>query len=224
MRYIKTYEEKMNIKCPSYGHIFNYLSTPESGMGYVKCPKCNKPVTQKNLVEGIRDEYPGMFVPRNAEDLPQEVPGFEGGTIDPDDDYSYKSDDEDIPMTDKERYEKFLEVTRKRNIQETDDEIIINLKRLGEDFCMTVYSPTRYLRDFLNKELKGKYVSKGHINLRGDEDTPNPGFIEKVSVTYDDFTAFVEFELKDQKKDELDFCESKITIDKFKSTVNKYNL
>ena len=36
-------------KCNNCKHQFDYLSVQESGMGYVKCPKCNKPVTQKNI-------------------------------------------------------------------------------------------------------------------------------------------------------------------------------
>jgi len=32
------------ITCKSCGYEFDYLSVPEAGMGYVKCPKCGKPV------------------------------------------------------------------------------------------------------------------------------------------------------------------------------------
>ena len=36
------------VLCKSCGKIFDYNSVPESGMGYVKCPKCSQTVTQKN--------------------------------------------------------------------------------------------------------------------------------------------------------------------------------
>jgi|AntRauTorckE6833_2_1112554.scaffolds.fasta_scaffold106984_2 DNA-directed RNA polymerase subunit RPC12/RpoP len=35
--------------CPNCKNEFDYTSIPESGMGYVKCPKCDKPVTQKDI-------------------------------------------------------------------------------------------------------------------------------------------------------------------------------
>lgn len=38
---------KCDVVCESCKHEFDYLSIPESGMGYVSCPKCSKPVTQK---------------------------------------------------------------------------------------------------------------------------------------------------------------------------------
>jgi ssDNA-binding Zn-finger/Zn-ribbon topoisomerase 1 len=37
-------------KCPSCGYLFDYLSVPEAGMGYVLCPKCKETVTQKNII------------------------------------------------------------------------------------------------------------------------------------------------------------------------------
>ena len=65
--------------------------------------------------ESIRDEYPGMFAPRKPEDMPQTVPGFEGGTIDPNDDYIYQDSETGVPnnpRTDKERYQDFLKIGR----------------------------------------------------------------------------------------------------------------
>ena len=54
-------------KCPKCGHEFAYLSVPEAGMGWVKCPKCEEAVTQENLiiapfknVEQLLKKYPYM--------------------------------------------------------------------------------------------------------------------------------------------------------------------
>jgi len=44
-------ENKSIAKCEHCGNKFDYLSIPESGMGYVKCPKCKKSVTQKSINE-----------------------------------------------------------------------------------------------------------------------------------------------------------------------------
>jgi len=38
------------VKCPKCGYVFDYLSVPESGMGYILCPKCKEPITQKNIL------------------------------------------------------------------------------------------------------------------------------------------------------------------------------
>jgi hypothetical protein len=35
------------VSCHSCENKFDYINTPESGMGYVNCPKCNEPLTQK---------------------------------------------------------------------------------------------------------------------------------------------------------------------------------
>lgn len=40
-----------DVQCPSCGYKFKYLDEPEAGMGYVKCPKCQKPVTQKDIIK-----------------------------------------------------------------------------------------------------------------------------------------------------------------------------
>ena len=53
MKYIKAYEQLNNAQCSNCGYIFNYLDIPETGMGYVLCPKCTKPVTQKDLKEAL---------------------------------------------------------------------------------------------------------------------------------------------------------------------------
>jgi transcription initiation factor IIE alpha subunit len=46
----KELNENLNLAtCTNCGTKFNYLSVTESGMGYVKCPECNKPVTQKDI-------------------------------------------------------------------------------------------------------------------------------------------------------------------------------
>ena len=41
--------EKYDTKCPKCNHQFNYNSIPESGMGYIKCPKCKEVITQKDI-------------------------------------------------------------------------------------------------------------------------------------------------------------------------------
>lgn len=43
-----TLEPKNLSRCPECGVEFDYLSVPEAGMGYVNCPSCGKPVTQKS--------------------------------------------------------------------------------------------------------------------------------------------------------------------------------
>jgi predicted Zn-ribbon and HTH transcriptional regulator len=42
--------ENLIAKCKKCGHEFDYLSIPEAGMGYVKCPKCEESVTQEDLI------------------------------------------------------------------------------------------------------------------------------------------------------------------------------
>lgn len=43
--------EAAMVTCPNCSHKFDYNSISESGMGYVKCPKCGEAVTQANLLE-----------------------------------------------------------------------------------------------------------------------------------------------------------------------------
>jgi hypothetical protein len=167
--------------------------------------------------ESIRDEFADMFAPRKPEDEPQEVPGFEGGTIDPDDD-CWRDD----KTSDKDVYQDFLKVTKERNFQETEDEIIINIKRLWEDFLMTIYNSKKHYKKFLRGELVDRYVSKGYKDIMTDE--PYEGIIRFVGFFFDGDSCFVEFQLKDHKKIKNGFVEKFITIDKLKSEANKYNL
>jgi len=39
--------DKNIVRCSACGNEFDYNSIPEAGIGYVECPKCSKPVTQK---------------------------------------------------------------------------------------------------------------------------------------------------------------------------------
>ncbi len=39
------------VKCSHCRNVFDLLAETEAGMGWVKCPKCSKPVTQKDLIE-----------------------------------------------------------------------------------------------------------------------------------------------------------------------------
>ena len=41
----------MIVKCRKCEHQFDITSIPESGMGYVKCPKCKYVVTQKDKIK-----------------------------------------------------------------------------------------------------------------------------------------------------------------------------
>jgi hypothetical protein len=42
-------KSKNTVVCEACKHEFDYLSVPEAGMGYVACPECQKPVTQKMI-------------------------------------------------------------------------------------------------------------------------------------------------------------------------------
>jgi len=44
---LETGTGKCEVVCEACKHEFDYMSIPEAGMGYVSCPKCQKPVTQK---------------------------------------------------------------------------------------------------------------------------------------------------------------------------------
>jgi len=47
---IKKFEYFNNlVDCKKCNFEFDYLKTPESGMGYVKCPSCNDTITQKDI-------------------------------------------------------------------------------------------------------------------------------------------------------------------------------
>jgi hypothetical protein len=177
-------------------------------------------ITKFKLFEydDIRSEFPDMFEPKKPEDEPQVVPGFENGTIDPEDDELWGNN----KKTEKELYkELFLPLVRERNFNETDDEITINITKLWEDFMMSIYSSQKHFRIFLNNELIGKYVSKGFKNILTDE--KYEGIIENIGYLINGDNCFVDFRLKN-KKVKNGFCENYITIDKLKSEANKYNL
>ena len=181
---------------------------------------------------GIEYEFPGMFASRKPEDEPQNVPGFESGTIDPDDDEVY--DIEGFSeMSGKEGYEKkFLKIIKERNFEETQTEIKINVHRIGQDYCMSIYQPTLHINKFLNDELKGMYITKGFINVMEKDvtDVQNytfiEGIIEKVKVTYynDKCDAFFNLKLKGKPYSEDTLCNNTIVIDKLKTDANKYNI
>ena len=174
--------------------------------------------------EGIRSEFPGMFAPLAEEDNPKNVPGFENGTIDPYDDEVYGEPVDEISQ--KEQYKTFLKLVKERNFEETEDEIKINLYKLSQDFCMTIYSFQKHLHFFLLDELKGKYISDGFYNILKDEDNIE-GIIENVySMYYDDEKCSILFNLKLKGIPTFDdtSCKNIITIDKLKSSANKYNI
>lgn len=167
--------------------------------------------------ESIRDEYAGMFAPRKPEDMPQPVPGFEDETIDPDDDEIWR----DNGRSDKDIYQDFLKITKERNFQETEDEIIINIRRLWWDFYMSIYGAKEHYMEFVRNELMGKYISKGFRDLFTGKFYE--GIISRIVFNFDGDNCYEEFELNGVWiKD--GFCEEFITIDILKSDANKYNL
>ena len=178
--------------------------------------------------EGIESEYPGMFAPKDPKDEPQSVPGFENGTIDPDDDEVYGEPFGDI--SDAESYKTFLKIIKERNFEETDNEIKINLHKLGQDYCMSIYDPTKHLKKFLNNELKDKYISEGFYDIMEDIPDTNythiKGIIERVIVSYynNQCDAFFRLKLKGKPLSEDTLCKNIITIDKLKSEANKFNI
>jgi hypothetical protein len=182
--------------------------------------------------ESIRDEYPGMFSPRNPEEEPQSVPGFEDGTIDPDDNETYDGlEDLFGEISDAESYKIFIKTTKERNFEENETEIKINLNRLGQDYCMSIYNPDKHFSKFLNDELRGKYISKGLINIMENipdlDFTPIEGIIEdvKVHINGGDCSSYTNLKLKGIKFDrDHTICQNIIIIDKLKSSANKYNL
>jgi hypothetical protein len=170
--------------------------------------------------ESIRDEYADMFAPRKPEDEPQPVPGFESGTIDPNDGEIWG----DNKISEKEMYQEFLKITRERNFKETEDEIIINMKRLWEDFLMTIYEQQSHYKKFLRDELVGKYVSKGYRDYLRSNEEEYEGIIKEIGFLFDGDSCFVELQLKEHEKIKNGFVEDFITIDKMKTTASKYNL
>lgn len=183
--------------------------------------------------ESMREEYPEMFSPREPEDEPQSVPGFENGTIDPEDDEVYPYDGFS-KISQKEEYKTiFLKTVKERNFEETETEIKINLHQLGHDYCMSIYGPLvdKYFIEFLNNELKGKYISKGFINIMENVTDINnftsiEGFIEDVKGGISGYCdSHVNLKLKGIPYDrERTICQRNIVIDKIKSTASKYNI
>ena len=53
----QNFKAKFISKCSKCDYEFDYLSIKESGMGYVKCPKCEEPVTQKDIIEEAESKY-----------------------------------------------------------------------------------------------------------------------------------------------------------------------
>lgn len=157
--------------------------------------------------EGIKSEFPGMFAEDNY--TPETVPGFEDGTIDPSDE------------SDKDRYEDFKKIIIDRNIKEDNKTITINMKRLGEDFYMSIMNASKYLSEFLLELLIGKYIIKGYKDvLKHNQIT---GIISDISAFYDDYTAFVSL-IINNKYFEYGICDKIIVIDKIKSEAGKFNL
>lgn len=175
--------------------------------------------------ESIRDEYPDMFEPLSDEEKPEFVPGFEDGTIDPDDTEGWTDMEGYFHEPQSKDYEKFLKITKERNFEETNTEIKINLYKLSQDFCMSIYNHHKHLYKFLNDELIGKFISDGFYNILTDYKIK--GLIEKVFITYHDDKGcynFFNLKLKDLESTDHTSCHNIITIDKIKTEQNKYNL
>lgn len=177
--------------------------------------------------ESIREEYPGMFEPIKPEDEPQNVPGFETGTIDPEDDEVYL--DKGKPYfdekSDKERYEDFKKITTERNIKETPETIEINLKKLYHDFIMSIYNPHKHYKQFVNNYLLNKYISKGAYDIMSDDNDNIEGLIEKIYYSFSDSSPILNLSIKNSnvKIDNL-FTHNIVVIDKIKTTSYKYNI
>lgn len=178
--------------------------------------------------ESFRSEYPDMFEPLEKEDIPEYVPGFEDGTIDPDDDEVYLDDNGKFlfsNMSDKEKYQDFLKLTRKRNIKETSDKIEINIKKLYHDFIMSIYNPNKHYKNFINNELLYKYVSDGVIDIMSDNNEQITGVIQKISYYFTDNMSLLSVKIKDSNIDiDNTLVRDVVTIDKIKSGASKYNL
>ena len=178
--------------------------------------------------ENFREEFPHMFEPKKPEDEPQEVPGFEDGTIDPEDDEIYL-DDYGKPllssMSEKDRYEDFKKITTERNIKEDEYTIEINLNKLYHDFIMSIFNPNKHYKEFVNKYLLGNYISKGAYDIMSENSDNIEGIVEKVGYYFSDNSPILSLKLKDVnvQMDNL-FTHSVIIIDKAKSNSHKYNL
>jgi len=173
----------------------------------------------------LRGEYGDIFEPMKEEDMPQDVPGFESGTIDPEDDEVYHNLHSDFnELSEKELYEKFKIVTKERNFKETKNEIKINISKLYHDFIMSIYNPNKHYSKFLREEIIGKYISDGVIDFMTD--IKYYGIIKGLNFQYVNESALVSAELVgiDELKYENSMCNNIITIDKLKSNANKFNL
>jgi len=173
----------------------------------------------------LRGEYGDMFEPRKEEDIPQDVPGFESGTIDPEDDEVYHNLHSDFnELSEKELYEKFKIVTKERNFVETKDELKINISKLYHDFYMSIYNPNKHYSKFLRDEIIGKFISDGAVDFMTD--IKYSGVIKGLKFQYVNESALVSVELDgvEELKFENSMCSKIITIDKLKTTASKFNL
>lgn len=179
-------------------------------------------ITKFKIFEGIRDEYPGIFEPKKPDDEPQVVPGFELGAIDPDDDEPYTfAGDGHIQKSDAESYKKFLKITKERNYEEDDKHVTINIKRLYQDFYMSIYNPKKYFKKFVDSELMGKYI----FNSISDYDNEiYNGTISNIEYVFDGYSAFLEFKLKEIDLPNLVYNKDYINIDKLKTTASEFNI
>jgi len=161
--------------------------------------------------EGLRSEYPELFSPLKEEDLPKTVPGFEGGTIDPEDSDEVKD------------CNKFFKLTTERNFVINGDTIEINLKRLYHDFYMTIMNCHKHFKKFIEEKLLGEYLIKGCVNALTDEEYE--GIIEKiVEVHFDEYDAMISAKFKNKDYSEYTVFNDTIVIDKIKSIGNKFGL
>jgi phage FluMu protein Com len=65
--------DKLMVRCKKCGNEFDLLSIAESGMGYVKCPKCTEAVTQE---DAINQEELEIAPYKNIEELLKKHPGM----------------------------------------------------------------------------------------------------------------------------------------------------
>jgi len=168
----------------------------------------------------LSSEYPDMFEPEKEDDIPKCVPGFDGGTIDPDDDgdtiYNEKSE--------KEQYEDFKKLVKERNFTETSTEIEINIKKLYHDFYMSIYNPNKHFKEFLYNEIIGKYLLDSVVDFMSGQ--VYSGIVKKIGYQFDTYSALVAVEFENNTDLQLDnsLCSSVIIIDKLKSVTNKFNI
>ncbi len=59
------------VKCKGCEYEFDLLSIPESGMGYVKCPKCEEAVSQDDLIEAPYDKLSDL--PKAVQKMPKQA-------------------------------------------------------------------------------------------------------------------------------------------------------